>query len=87
MPGRILTFKDAIAVLLLSIETLHPSAALGLAAADAFLFVQLHQFSALQRWWLTWLCYGDWLWLVSPSNEQTFVSKDAVAPRIKQRSM
>ena len=43
---RILTFKDAVAVLLFLTETLHPSAALGLAAAHAFLFVQLLQFSA-----------------------------------------
>ena len=46
MPRRILTFKDAIAVLLFLTETLYPSAALGLAAAQAFLFVQLHQCSA-----------------------------------------
>jgi hypothetical protein len=46
VPRRILTFKDAIAVLLFLTETLQPSAALGLAAAQAFLFVQLHQFAA-----------------------------------------
>jgi hypothetical protein len=47
VPRRILTFKDAIAVLLFLTETLYPSAALGLAAAQAFLFVQLYQFSAV----------------------------------------